>query len=67
MQRNTSDKMLGGVLSGMARAMGLPPALLRVIFVVAFLGIGGITLGVSSGAMTIIYLLFWMFVPADAD
>ena len=59
--------MLGGVLSGIARAMGLPPALLRVIFVVAFFGIGGITLGVSSGAMTIIYILFWMFVPADAD
>ena len=61
MRRNKSDKILGGVLSGMANAMGLPPALLRVLFIIAFLGIGGITLGISSGAMALIYVLFWMF------
>lgn len=64
MYRDMSDKVAGGVLSGMARALGLSTALLRVLFLVAFFGIGGITLGISSGAMILIYLLFWMFTPA---
>lgn len=65
MRRNTRDKVLGGVLSGMAEAMGLSPVLLRVLFLLAFFGIGGITLGVSSGAMVLIYFVFWIFTPSN--
>ena len=63
MYRDSSDKIAGGVLSGMAKSLGLSPALLRVLFLVAFFGIGGITLGVSSGGMILLYILFWMFTP----
>ena len=63
MYRDGSDKIAGGVLSGIAKSLGLSPALLRVLFIVALFGIGGITLGVSAGGMVIIYLLFWMFTP----
>ncbi len=63
MYRDSSDKVAGGVLSGMAKSLGLSPALLRVLFIVALFGIGGITFGVSAGGMILIYLLFWMFTP----
>lgn len=48
----------------MARSMGLSPWLLRALFIVFFFGIGGLTVGISSGAMTLLYVLFWMFTPA---
>ncbi len=63
MNRNLNDKMVGGVLSGMANSIGMSTGLLRVIFIVFYLGIGGITLGISAGAMALIYILLWMFIP----
>jgi phage shock protein PspC (stress-responsive transcriptional regulator) len=57
--------MLGGVLSGMARSLGIHPGILRVAFIICFFAIGGITIGISSGAMTLIYLLLWMFLPSS--
>ena len=64
MKRNIHSKMLGGVLSGIADSLGVSAGLLRVIFLVGFFAIGGITFGVTTGAMTIIYILFWMFLPS---
>ncbi|MBM3441724.1 MAG: PspC domain-containing protein [Bacteroidetes bacterium] len=64
MHRNTHDKVLGGVLSGLGDAIGLSATLLRVLFLLAFFGIGGITLGISSGAMTLLYVVFWIFTPS---
>ncbi|MEY3321774.1 MAG: PspC domain [Bacteroidota bacterium] len=51
--------MFGGVLAGLANSLGIPVVLLRVLFIIAFFGIGGITFGISSGAMVLIYFLFW--------
>lgn len=63
MHRKSNDSILGGVLSGMANSLGMSTGLLRVIFIVLYLGIGGITLGISAGAMTLIYFLLWIFIP----
>lgn len=63
MHRKLNDSILGGVLSGMANSIGMSTGLLRVIFIVLYLGIGGITLGISAGAMTLIYFLLWIFIP----
>lgn len=63
MHRKLNDSILGGVLSGMADSLGMSTGLLRVIFIVLYLGIGGITLGISAGAMTLIYFLLWIFIP----
>ena len=60
MHRKLNDSILGGVLSGMANSLGMSTGLLRVIFIVLYLGIGGITLGISAGAMTLIYFLFFI-------
>ncbi|MCX6194935.1 MAG: PspC domain-containing protein [Cytophagales bacterium] len=60
MNRNANDKWLGGVLGGMARSFGISSGLLRAIFIVLSLGIGGLTFGISLGAVILIYLIFWM-------
>ncbi len=60
MNRNSHDRWLGGVLGGMARSFGISSGLLRAIFIVLSLGIGGLTFGISLGAVILIYLIFWM-------
>ena len=64
MYRNQQQKMMGGVLSGIARSIGTSAGLIRVIFLIGFFAIGGITFGISSAAMAAIYFLCWMFIPA---
>ena len=63
MKRSKNDKILGGVLAGIASALGVSAGLIRVIFLVGFFAIGGITFGISAGAMLMIYLLLWIFLP----
>jgi phage shock protein PspC (stress-responsive transcriptional regulator) len=65
MKRDLNNNILGGVLSGISNVTGVSLALLRVLFLVGFFAIGGITFGVSSGAMSLIYILFWIFTPAE--
>jgi phage shock protein PspC (stress-responsive transcriptional regulator) len=65
MKRSKNDKILGGVLSGIASALGVSAGLIRVILLIGFFAIGGITFGISSGAMLMIYLLLWIFLPAE--
>ena len=65
MKRDLNNNILGGVPSGISNVTGVSLALLRVLFLVGFFAIGGITFGVSSGAMSLIYFLFWIFTPAE--
>lgn len=53
-QRNTQDKMLAGVCSGLADYFDIDVTLIRVAFVVAFLA------GFSGG---LAYLILWVIVP----
>ena len=53
--RNTDDKMLGGVCSGLADYLGLDVTLVRVLTVLgAILGLGSIVIA---------YLVAWVLVP----
>jgi phage shock protein C len=63
MTRNRNDKWLGGVLGGIARQLGVSSGILRIIFIVLFFGIGGLSFGIGWGAVTVIYLLFWLIIP----
>jgi phage shock protein PspC (stress-responsive transcriptional regulator) len=63
MDRNSTDKWMGGVIGGIARTLGVGSGILRVIFLVLFLGIGGLSFGIGWGAVSIIYLLCWMILP----
>ncbi|MDK2899185.1 MAG: hypothetical protein PWQ10_372 [Patescibacteria group bacterium] len=53
--RNKDNAVLGGVLSGFASYFQVNPLWLRLLFIA--------TLLFSGGAMTFVYLLFWIIVP----
>ncbi|KQZ45189.1 PspC domain-containing protein [Duganella sp. Root1480D1] len=56
LRRSTTDRWLGGVCGGIARQSGIESWIWRLIFVLVAtcLGFGGL-----------IYILMWIFVPAD--
>ncbi|MDT7835494.1 PspC domain-containing protein [Aquabacterium sp. OR-4] len=56
LRRSLGDKWLGGVCGGLARVTGLDSWAWRLIFAVLFLW---------GGAGLLVYLLLWIFVPAD--
>ena len=62
MVRNSKDKLIGGVIGGFATWLGVNSSFLRVIFIILFLGIGGLSFGIGSGAVAIIYFLLWWLV-----
>jgi phage shock protein PspC (stress-responsive transcriptional regulator) len=62
MVRNSKDKLIGGVIGGFATWVGVNSSFLRVIFIILFLGIGGLSFGIGSGAVAIIYFLLWWLV-----
>ncbi|WP_066405846.1 PspC domain-containing protein [Flavisolibacter tropicus] len=58
--RDSSDKMLGGVCSGLANYMNVDPAIVRLLF--AIITFGGFGLGIF------LYILAWIILPArDLD
>jgi phage shock protein PspC (stress-responsive transcriptional regulator) len=65
MKRDSSDKWLGGVIGGLASWTGQNSNFLRVIFIVLFLGIGGLSFGIGSGAVAFIYILLWWLVDKE--
>jgi phage shock protein PspC (stress-responsive transcriptional regulator) len=56
--RDSSDKFIGGVCSGIANYLNTDPAIVRILF--AIITFGGFGLGF------LIYILLWMILP-DAD
>jgi phage shock protein PspC (stress-responsive transcriptional regulator) len=52
--RNTDDKILAGVCSGLANYLGIDPVIMRILFVV-FLGV-----------LLWVYILLWIIVPAKS-
>lgn len=58
--RDSSDKFIGGVCSGIANYLNTDPAIVRILF--AIITFGGFGIGV------LIYILLWMFLPTkDLD
>ncbi|MBC7947497.1 MAG: PspC domain-containing protein [Chitinophagaceae bacterium] len=58
--RDSSDKFIGGVCSGIAHYLNTDPAIIRILF--AIITFGGFGLGF------LIYILLWMILPArDID
>ena len=54
--RDSSDKILGGVCSGLANYMNVDPAIIRILF--AIITFGGFGFGVLA------YLLLWIVLPS---
>ena len=60
LRRNLSDKMLAGVISGLARYFGFSDATpWRILFIIIFV----FTIPVA----TVCYLVGWLIIPADSD
>ena len=62
MYRDSDDKWLGGVIGGFAKWLGVNSSFLRTIFIILFFGVGGLSFGIGSGAVAMIYFLFWWLV-----
>ena len=54
--RDTSNKVIAGVCSGIARRLGVSPTLVRVIFLVSI---------VLPDPQVFLYLILWLLLPAD--
>ena len=65
MRRDSTDKWIGGVIGGLATWLGINSSFLRVVFIVLFFGIGGLSFGIGSGAVALIYFLMWWLVDID--
>ena len=55
-RRSRTDRWLGGVCGGMARATGAESWVWRLIFTILF---------IFAGAGLLVYLLLWIFVPSE--
>jgi phage shock protein PspC (stress-responsive transcriptional regulator) len=55
-RRSRTDRVLGGVCGGMARATGVESWVWRLLFAVLF---------IFAGAGLLVYLLLWIFVPSE--
>src|SRR5271163_4947772 len=55
-RRSRTDRVLGGVCGGMARATGVESWVWRLIFAVLF---------IFAGAGLLVYVLLWIFVPSE--
>jgi phage shock protein PspC (stress-responsive transcriptional regulator) len=55
--RSTSDRMVSGVCGGLAEEFGLPPAVVRLGFVLLTL--------FSFGTGLLLYIVLWVVMPED--
>ena len=58
LRRNPQDKMIAGVMGGLARHFGLDSNLLRVVYV-----IGSILSAAFPGIL--VYLVLWLVIPHE--
>ena len=56
LRRDLSNKMLGGVCSGIARYLNVDPTVIRLLWVLSLFRIG-------TGILA--YLICWIVIPAD--
>jgi phage shock protein PspC (stress-responsive transcriptional regulator) len=52
--RDSADKMIGGVCSGIANYLNIDPALVRILFVLLTFG---------AGMSIVVYILLWIIIP----
>ena len=55
-RRSRTDRMLGGVCGGLARATGVESWVWRLLFAIMF---------IFAGAGLLVYVLLWIFVPSE--
>ena len=56
LRRSRTNKMIGGVIGGLAEYFGLDPSLLRIVYV-----IGSLLSAAFPG--TLLYVIMWVVIP----
>lgn len=54
LSRSGTNRVLGGVCSGLANYFNIDPTIMRILFLVAFFGFG---------AGPLIYIILWLVMP----
>lgn len=57
-QRDISNKIIGGVCSGIARKLGIDPLLIRILFIFSAL---------FRGLFIPVYIILWIVIPSDEN
>ena len=58
LKRSRHNRMIGGVVGGLAEYLGMDPTLARVLYVVVSIGSAGF-----PGCL--VYLICWLIIPED--
>ena len=58
--RSRHDRMIAGVMGGIARRFGWNPTLLRIVFVI-------VSLASAAFPGIIVYLILWLLMPEETD
>ncbi len=58
LRRDSSNNILGGVCSGLARKIGIDPVFIRVFFLIAAL---------FRGFFIPVYIILWIIIPSDKE
>jgi phage shock protein C len=60
LSRSINDRMIAGVMGGIAHRFGWNVTLLRILFVV-------VSLASAAFPCILVYLLLWLLIPNEAD
>nr|WP_258015020.1 PspC domain-containing protein [Stenotrophomonas maltophilia] len=60
MSRSLNDRMIAGVMGGIAHRFGWNPTLVRIVFVL-------VSIGSAAFPGILIYLILWLLIPNEAD
>lgn len=60
LSRSLNDRMIAGVMGGIAHRFGRNPTLVRVLYVV-------VSLASAAFPGILVYLLLWLLIPNEAD
>ena len=58
--RSLNDRMIAGVLGGIARRFGWNSTLLRILYVV-------VSIGGAAFPGVLVYLILWLLIPNESD
>jgi phage shock protein C len=56
LSRPRSGRVLAGVCAGLARRFGIPPAVVRILFVVSL---------ILPGPQALAYIVLWIIMPSE--
>ncbi|WAW97209.1 PspC domain-containing protein [Xanthomonas citri pv. malvacearum] len=60
LSRSLNDRMIAGVVGGIARRFGWSSTLLRILFVI-------VSIASSAFPGILVYLILWLLIPNQAD